>query len=107
MVLPLAYTLHRCDRMRDDRRLRRTDLFQYPFRRQTGRQQHHWQTGARVGARADEVQIMVAAVAVLRPQVTDLPEGVAEAERGTFRQIIPRAPVARGIAHLELQMLFQ
>ncbi len=47
-------------------------FLQNPFRGQASRQGHHRQTGSRVGAAADKVEIAVPVVPVVWPQVAYL-----------------------------------
>jgi len=49
-----------------------TLIVQYPFRGKLGRQEHHWQTRAGVGAAPYEVEVAVAGMAVVRAHVAHL-----------------------------------
>ena len=60
-----------------------------------------------MGTTAHKVEVAVFVVPVMRPQISDLHEIVAQAERSSFRQIVEAEPVVWGITHLKFQVLFQ
>lgn len=57
------------------------------LRHQLCREQHQRHPGARMDARADEVQVAVARVAVVRAHVAHLQQIVPQAERRALRQV--------------------
>ncbi len=60
-----------------------------------------------MGAGPYKVQIAVAVMSVPRTQVAHLHQVMAQAKGRAFGQIIPAQPVARGIAHLKLDVFLQ
>ena len=84
----------------------KTLFFQYALGGQPGGDEHGGHTGAGVGAGADEIQVMVAAVAVVRTQVGHLGQLVAEPVRGTLRQVVAVLPPLGDKAKLFLYMRF-
>src|SRR5712692_2393487 len=82
-------------------------FFQNPLGGQPSRQEHHREASAGVRAAADEVEVAVPVVPVVRPQVPHLHETVAQAERSPLRQVVDAEPVARRVADLTFQVLFQ
>ena len=57
-----------------------------------------------MGAAAHEVQVPIAAVPILGSQVAYLPEIMAEAERGSFGQVVLVFPVVGTVTDLKFQV---
>jgi len=82
-------------------------FFEEPLHGQPGGEKCHWQTCPRVGAAPHEVEVAIAGVAVMRPQIADLHEVVAQSEGRASLQIVQALPLSRCAGYLELNMLLQ
>ena len=76
-------------------------------RRQSSRNQRRRHTGARMGARSGEVEILVARVAVGGAQVAELGDGMAQAVRCASGEVVPFAPGEGGVVDFELDVIFE
>ena len=75
-----------------------------PIRHQTRGDQRPGDASAGVGARADEVQVVIVRMAVVRAQIAQLRQGMRQPVRCTLHQVVTLAPRQRRVVDLELQM---
>ena len=57
--------------------------------------------------RASEIQVLILFVTIMRAEIADLPEVVAQSKRCAFRQVVDVQPLARRVSHLVFQVLFE